>query len=140
MSIECAFSGRLGRDAELRQVKNGTVPMLSFTVALDDGPRADGAPTVWIRVASFGAEAEALAPQLVRGARVYVEGKLKLDAWRGKDGAEHHGLSVVATILRPTHQIGRRRPKQSERTAKSSPSPAGAVADDHDVLDDPLPW
>jgi hypothetical protein len=42
--IEAAFTCRLGRDAELRDVKNGTLPMLAFSGAVEDGQAADDVP------------------------------------------------------------------------------------------------
>jgi single-stranded DNA-binding protein len=47
--IECAFAGRLGRDAELKHVKNRALPMLAFSAAVegrhigDEPPAARGA-------------------------------------------------------------------------------------------------
>jgi single-stranded DNA-binding protein len=52
--IECAFTARLGRDAELRHVKNGSLPVLAFSAAVDDGQAADDAPATWVRVVVFG--------------------------------------------------------------------------------------
>ena len=43
--------------------------------------------TQWVRVAVFGAEAEALAINLRKGDRVYVEGRLSLR--RGRKTAAH---------------------------------------------------
>ena len=40
--IEACFIGRLGRDAELKHVKGGTMPLLSFTAAVDQRHQGDG--------------------------------------------------------------------------------------------------
>jgi single-strand DNA-binding protein len=75
----------------------------------------------WLSVAVFGKAAEAAA-QLHKGDRIYVEGTLKLDSWRGQDGTERHGLSVASFKLEKTHQIGRNRPKR-EREHEHDDSP-----------------
>jgi hypothetical protein len=45
--IECAFTGRLGHDAELRRVKSGSLAMLAFSAAVEDGQAADDVPVTW---------------------------------------------------------------------------------------------
>ena len=37
----------------------------------------------------------------------YVEGRLKLDTWTGKDGQQHAGLSVASWKVEKLAQIGR---------------------------------
>jgi single-strand DNA-binding protein len=90
--IQCAFTGKLGQDAELKTSKSGK-PWLSFHVAVDE---ASEEATTWIRVAAFGQLATELHPGLKKGTEVYIEGRLRLDSWTGKDGRERSGLSVAA--------------------------------------------
>jgi hypothetical protein len=59
--IECAYASRLGRDAELRMVRNGELPLLSFTCAVERRVQTDDAPSTWVDVAVFGDRAEQLA-------------------------------------------------------------------------------
>jgi single-stranded DNA-binding protein len=104
MTIDVAFYGFLARDAEPRTSQAGKQWVrLSVGVGKDDTLQ-------WVSVAVFGKAAENAA-QLVKGDRVYVEGSIKLDAWRGSDGNERHGLSVAAFKCEKTHNIGRARPK-----------------------------
>jgi single-stranded DNA-binding protein len=67
--IECAFTTRLGRDAELKMVKGGSLPMLAFNAAVEDGNTDGEAPTTWVRVVTFGDKAEELARRLVKGTK-----------------------------------------------------------------------
>jgi single-stranded DNA-binding protein len=88
-------------------------------------------------VAVFGKAAETAA-ELKKGDRVYCEGTIKIDSWRGSDGADKHGLSVASFKIDKTHQIGRNRtPKREqpepaasgrERAVRSDYAPAGGVA------------
>jgi len=50
---------------------------------------------------------------MVAGARVYVEGILKLDEWTAQDGTKRHGLSVMSWHCRLS-QIGRNKPRSRD--------------------------
>jgi single-stranded DNA-binding protein len=105
MSIEVAFHGFLAADAEAKTSKAGK-PWARLRV----GAGKDDA-VQWLSVAVFGKAAEA-AGGLKKGDRIYAEGNIKLDTWRGQDGGERHGLSVAAFKCERTHMIGRNRPKR----------------------------
>ena len=100
MTIECAFFGTLGRDAEAKTSKSGK-SYLRLNVRVGDGDAAQ-----WVSVMAFDSKAIELADKLVKGANVYVEGRLALDEWTGQDGAKRHGLSVMSFHCRLA-QIGR---------------------------------
>lgn len=120
MSIDCAFFGFLAADAEARTSQAGK-PWVRMRVGAgkDDDVQ-------WVSVAVFGKAAETAA-NLKKGDRVYVEGSIKLDAWRGNDGIERHGLSVAAFKCERTHNIGRNKPEREGRArdgaAQSKPPP-----------------
>ncbi len=65
-------------------------------------------------VAVFEEKARALAG-LTKGSEVYIEGRLTMSTWEGKDGQQRTGLSVAAWQAQPLGQIGRRRPKVKSR-------------------------
>jgi single-stranded DNA-binding protein len=105
MSIECAFHGFVAADADARISQAGkSWTRLRVGVGKDDD-------VVWVSIAVFGAAAET-AGTLKKGDRCYVEGSIKLRAWRGQDGVERHELSVAAFKCEQTHRIGRNRPKR----------------------------
>ena len=107
--IECALTGFLPRDPdELRSSKTG-LPWLSFSVGVGEG---DGKQ--WVGVVVFGELAEAIAPRLYKGGKVYIEGRLSLDKWRGKDGQQQHRLKVAAFRVEMLNQIGRNRPRKAK--------------------------
>jgi single-stranded DNA-binding protein len=78
---------------------------------------------------SFDERALAVADRLVKGARLYVEGQLRLDEWTGSDGAKRHGLSVISWHTRLT-QIGRNRPKRTTGNNIKNNSASAAPAND----------
>jgi single-stranded DNA-binding protein len=92
----------------------------------------------WVQVAVFG-NAATKAGELKKMDRVYVEGTLKLDTWRGNDGQERHGLSVAAFKCERTHNIGKAKPKQASKPAAGPAEPANAAQTDV-ALDDSIPF
>jgi single-stranded DNA-binding protein len=113
MTIECAFFGTVGRDAEAKTSKNGK-PYLRFSARDGDGDAAQ-----WITVMYFGEDAVELAPKVTKGASVYVEGSLRLDTWE-QDGKSRTGLTVMSFHCRPA-VIGRRRERKPAENRKSDP-------------------
>jgi single-strand DNA-binding protein len=105
MSIECAMFGTLGRDCEPKVSKNGK-SYLKLNVRVGDGDAA-----TWVNVMAFVDGADELAPKLLKGAPVYIEGSIRLDEWTGQDGTAKHGLSVMAWRL-ALPAIGKNRPRR----------------------------
>ena len=91
----------------------------------------------WVQVAVFGKAAET-AGNLKKADRVYIEGSIKLDTWRGNDGTERHGLSVAAFKCEPTHRIGRNRSKN--KGADGVGRPLKLAADASTDLNDEIPF
>jgi hypothetical protein len=79
-------SGR-GRRPSLIGKREGLVPAVC-------GVGEGGEPT-WVSVAVSEEKARVLTG-LAKGVEVYVEGRLSLNTWTGRDGAERTGLSVSA--------------------------------------------
>lgn len=127
MTIECAFFGFLAADADARTSQAG-----KSWVRLRVGVGKDQ-DVQWINVAVFGKAAEAAA-HLKKQDRVYIEGAIKLDAWRSKDGLERHGLSVAAFKCEPTHRIGRNNPK------RGGSQDTGPATTDEAPLNDEIPF
>jgi single-stranded DNA-binding protein len=120
MTIDCAFFGFLAADADPRTSKAGKPWVrLRAGVGKDDDVQ-------WVSVAVFGKAAEHAAT-LVKGDRIYCEGTIKLDTWRGSDGVERHTLAVAAFKCEQTHKIGRAKEKRSSDHGSD---------EQHDISDD----
>ena len=139
--IECAFLGTLGQDAELKISKSGR-SYLRFSMRVGDGDS-----TQWLSVLAFDPEAIVIADRFVRGACVYVEGRLSTNEWTGQDGEKRLGLSVMSWHCRLA-QIGRQKVKSGATKASvaaeqvyHSPrsGPAGRLPGSGD-FDDPIPF
>lgn len=70
----CTFSGRLGRDAEQKQLSSGT-SVMDFSIAVDTG-FGDKKRSFWIKCSMFGDRATKLATYLTKGQLVGVSGEL----------------------------------------------------------------
>lgn len=105
-SIECAFSGRVGSDLELKTSSSGK-PWTAFNVAIGQGDDAQ-----WVRVAVFGARAEELSAQIKKGDRIYAEGNLTMRTWE-KSGEKRTGLNVAAWKCERLGGIGRNKPAKA---------------------------
>jgi single-stranded DNA-binding protein len=108
--IDCAFYGFLAADADSRTSKAGK-PWVRLRVGV--GKDND---IQWVNVAVFGKAAETAAT-LQKGDRIYCEGTIKLDTWKGNDGIERHTLAVAAFKCDRTHRIGRNKEKRTSEPA-----------------------
>jgi single-stranded DNA-binding protein len=87
--IDCALQGRLGQVVEIRASAAGK-DWCRLSVGVIEGNEL-----TWVSVAVFEEKARALAG-LAKGVEVYVEGRLTMNTWEGKDGQQRTGLSVSA--------------------------------------------
>jgi single-stranded DNA-binding protein len=115
----------------MKMVKGGTMAMVTLAVAVDEAPPKEGqeAKSTWINTKLFGDKAQAAADTLVKGDKVYCEGRLSLDEWTAGDGTQRHGLSCLANVAQPLGKIGNRRHRptsgdQTDGTRRSN----GAIA------------
>jgi single-strand DNA-binding protein len=89
--------GRIGRDAALRATPKGT-QVASTSLAVED--QAKKTPegrfdTEWYQFTVWGRQAEVLAPMLLKGNLVLVEGKLSIRTYV-KDGKDRYSPEVSA--------------------------------------------
>lgn len=94
--------GRVGRDPEMRYAPSGAA-VTKFSVATNrsytarDGNKVE--ETEWFSVEAWNRLAEIATQYVVKGGRVYIEGRLKSEPWIGKDGAPRSGNTIVVTDL-----------------------------------------
>lgn len=91
--------GRLTRDPELRSLPSGS-SVLQMGVAVNgrqkdaSGNWADKPNFFDVKV--FGAQAEMLANNLVKGRRIGVDGRLDWSSWEAQDGSKRSKVEIVA--------------------------------------------
>lgn len=104
------FAGNLGRDPEMRYTPSGQA-VTSLSVAVnDDYTNSNGERvkrTIWVRVSTWGKQAENCNQYLKKGSKVLVEGRLIADQstggpriWTGQDGQPRASYEVSAVTVR----------------------------------------
>ena len=94
----CTFSGRLGKDATTKKIKDNTVA--NFSVAVDVG-YGDTKDTMWLNCALWGKRAEGgLVQYLTKGQLVGVNGNLSLRKYQGEDGVEKSSLEMRVSDIK----------------------------------------
>lgn len=91
MSNSISFVGRLGGDAELKQV--GESQVLEFSIANNVG-FGDRQTTNWFRCSIWGRRAQSLEHHLVKGKELFVTGELTMRPFTGRDGQEKMSANI----------------------------------------------
>ena len=120
--IEAAFVGRVGTEAVELRTSAGGKTWSSFSVVVGDG---DGAQ--WVKVAVFNERAAQLAGHLKKGARVYVEGRLKLQSWTSKSGEARTGLKGAGVWRVEQFGLWREQAREAEGAAGRRAAGAGVT-------------
>lgn len=102
--------GNLGRDPEMRYTPSGQA-VTNFSVAVNDnytnssGEKVER--TIWVRVSTWGKQAENCNQYLKKGKKVLVEGRLVPDpntggprVWTRQDGSPSASFEVSASTVR----------------------------------------
>lgn len=135
------LTGHLGADAAMRYTAHGSA-ILTFRVASNRSWRTAAGTsredTEWFRVVAWDQLAVQCHGQLVRGAHVYVEGRLQTRQWADAGGQPRLTAEVVASeviILSPTssathpvsHPSGRTRNLRQSTQARPAALPPEPV-------------
>ncbi len=94
--------GNLTRDPELRYTPNGTA-VCSFGIATnrnwttDAGEKKDEAE--FHNIVSWNKLAELCSQFLLKGSKVFVEGRLATRTWQGQDGAQRNKTEIVISDM-----------------------------------------
>ena len=91
--------GNLGNDPDVRFTPGGTA-VANLSVATsetwkDKNTHQQQEKTEWHRVVLFGKMAEVAQQYLVKGSKVYLEGKLQTRKWQAKDGTDRYTTEIV---------------------------------------------
>lgn len=126
--------GNLGADPELK-VTQGGQSILKLRLATTEGyldrNNARQERTEWHRVTLFGKRAEALSKFLVKGDRIFVEGRIQTSSYE-KDGEKRYSTEVVANNVILNGNKGGQKKEQDEGPASSAADDLPDVGDDQD--------
>jgi len=126
--------GRLGKDPEVRYTQSGKA-VCKFSVAVDDG-YGDKKTTTWFNVVCFDKLAETCSKHLAKGREALVDGRIKIEKYKDKDGNDRTAVELVAFTVQFVGGKGER----SDAPARSSPSNDAPPASDGGFIDDELPF
>lgn len=132
MSINKAIiSGNLGKAAELRTSASGFA-ILTFSVAVNENRKNQQTgewekATTWFDCVVFGKRAETLAPMLGKGAKVAIDGKMRLSDYQDRDGNKRKKLEIVVNEL---ELMSSRSDNATSTTNTSTTSGGGYASDD----------
>ena len=132
--------GNVGSDPEMRYTPNGT-PVTSFRLATNrrwtsqSGERQE--ETEWFTVVAWNRLAEQCNQYVIKGMRVFAEGRLKSSTWMGQDGQNRFRNEINAFTVLFLDRAGERSgpPRDSFGGPDDSFSSGPPPADDDD-----LPW
>ena len=122
--------GNLGGDPEVRHLDGGSI-VARFNIATSEsytnrnGERVD--QTEWHRIELWDNLAKIAEQYLRKGNQVYIEGKLKSETWKDKDGAEKSGVRIRATNL--TLIGGRPSGADGQESSYDAPAQSNALPD-----------
>ena len=126
--------GNLTRDPEVRYTPSGTA-VADLGLAVNDKRKdANGEwveETTFVDVTVWARTAEVAGEYLTKGSPVFIEGRLKLDAWE-KDGQKRSKLKVIGERLQMLGSKGDGKPRQDAYSAPDDRQPA-AAQDDSDL-------
>jgi single-strand DNA-binding protein len=91
--------GNIGADPEMRYTPNGNA-VTSFRMATNRGYTTSAGErrqeTEWFTIIAWNKLAELCNQFLSKGRQVYVEGRLRMRNWEGRDGQKRVNVEVVA--------------------------------------------
>lgn len=112
---KCMIIGNAGKDAELRYMASGT-PQAQFSVAVNNRTKKNDEwvdETEWFSVVLWGATAERVSQFIVKGAPVFVEGRIQTRSWEDDQGQKHFKTELIGNNVQllspaPKAEVGGR--------------------------------
>lgn len=90
--------GNVGKDPKIAATASGTI-IASFPLATSERYKNKAGEqkeeTQWHYIEVFGKSAEFVESYVQKGAKVYIEGKIKYDEWTAADGAKAKMTKIV---------------------------------------------
>jgi len=127
--------GNLTRDPILKTLPTQT-QVAEFGFAVNRKFRTpageDRVDTVFVDCAAFGKLADTIVHYCHKGQPLFVEGRLRYDAWEDKAGLKHHKLSVVVENFQFVggREDANRAKSEPQRTETRKPEPVSLKQDD----------
>ncbi len=118
-------AGCLTQNPDVRTTPGGTA-IAEFCLAVNRKSK-DQTETLFIDITAWGKTAEICRQYLQKGDNAYIEGRLTLDQWQGKDGQNRQKIKVTAESVQfistkrgNAQQEQQEQPEQQERPQRTS--------------------
>lgn len=126
----CSFIGRLGKDVEMRFLPSGKA-VASFSIACGENWKDQQGQkqerTEWVNITAFDKLAEIIGEYLVKGSKVYIQGKMKTEKYTDNNGVEKYSTKIIAQnmqMLDSKPQDGGQQQQSSQRQPAQNQAPA----------------
>jgi single-strand DNA-binding protein len=115
--------GNLGQAGELKHTNDGSKSFCRFSVAVNESYKDKNGEkketTTWVNVVLWGRQAETVAPMLTKGARVFIDGKLRATKWNDKEtGKEVKSFEVHANSVNVLKEFSRGDSKSEDSSSE----------------------
>ena len=135
--------GNLGADPETRYTQSGdavtTIRVATSESWKDKNTGQKQERTEWHSVVMWRGLAEIAGKYLIKGSKVYIEGKLQTRKWQAQDGSDRYSTEIVAHTMQMLDARRDSVPSAREEAGQafqSTRQPAQAGAD----FDDDIPF
>lgn len=102
--------GNLGKDPETRYMPSGSA-VANVTIATsetwkDKSTGEQKEQTEWHRVVFFNRLAEVAGEYLKKGSKIYIEGSLRTNKWKDKDGQDRYTTEIRGSTMQMLDRRG----------------------------------
>ena len=98
MANRIFISGNVARDIELRMTAGKGTPVATTSIAVNDG-YGENKKTYFVNIVVWGKQAEFFANNVLKGQKIWVNGKLVIRDYEAKDGTKKYITEVVADMF-----------------------------------------
>lgn len=107
--------GNSGSKPTVRYTQSGTA-ILSVGLAVSKSWKDESGnwqkQTFWINAVTFGKRAEAIAPQIDKGSKIFVQGELSIREYQAKDGTKKTVTEIQAKEIQVIQRENREEPSK----------------------------
>jgi single-strand DNA-binding protein len=138
--------GNLGRDPEVKHLDNQKV-VANFTLATNetttDRNGEKRTETEWFNIEMWDSHAKIAEKYLKKGSQVYLEGKLKSETWKDREGVEKWRMRVRVqnfTLLGGNPNKNQEAPNTQSHNSVNDTNNQSIHTKSNDSLSDDLPF
>ncbi len=144
--------GNLGRDPEVRYIKDGTAVAnlrLATSETWNDQNGQKQERTEWHRIVAWGKLAEIAKEYMSKGRQIYVEGKLQTRSWDDRDGNKRYTTEVKADQIimlgtrgdsAGSRDFAAAPPEQAEQAGQEGQTAPAAAPAQFEATEDDVPF